>query len=369
VREQLESLVAHIAQKYGIGRENLATEILVQILRSGGDAVVRALFKHYGLDLPLSSDYELYPQRRGDQSRCIPDIQIRNRVGETLAILESKFDAALTRHQPNGYLAELGAGGLLVFVVPERHQRARFEQVIEPCRKPAVELHSIVIDSGRTRASVDGKNLTVTSWREVLDRLQQSIGQLRSDLCQQRLLSDLDQLRRFCDVADKETFTPLTADQISGGGVPALIRHMTWLTQKLISKCIEADILQEIMLPKRSPKYEMRADFDSSLSFGQSLSISGEPIWIGFWALAWEMNIGSPLCIQLDPKRLEARKIVGRLHEESGEGFVSKVHLFDHEEWLIPIPLEPLVTQDEAVEAAFRFVAKLKVAIDKATSY
>lgn len=366
----MESLIAYVAQRYGLPRENLATEVLVQVLRSCEDSVVRALFRHYGLELPLSSEYRLLPQRKGNKSRGIPDIQVKDCDENTIAVIENKFGADFTHHQLNSYLKEIDGGGLLLFVVPERRQRRAFDTLMDFCRTTSAESRALVIESEGTRASVNGKNLVVTSWQRALDILKEGLDALPSGSTAQRSCSDIEQLRRFCEVADKETFAPLTADQLSSSETPTLIRHLTWIAQKLIFKCIEAKILEEVKLSKKNPKYEMRAEFDSStLSFGQSLSISGQEVWIGFWALAWETGIGSPICIELDPERPEVNRILRQLRAERGEDFAIVRHLPDRKSWLIPIPIKPCVPQDEVVEEAFRFVSYLKASIDNATNH
>jgi hypothetical protein len=366
VQEQLESLIAHIAEKYEIvGRENLATEILVQILSSSEDGVVRTLFKHYGLDLPLSSDYQFHSQRKGEASRGIPDIKVKDNGGKTHAIIESKFDAAFTRHQPVSYLRGLISGGLLLFVVPERHQRARFEQLIDSCRKIWSDAHSVVVESGRTRATIDGKVLAVTSWDDALRILEDSLKRFPSN-SHQRLCSDLDQLGRFCKVAKKEAFSPLSADQITGGEIPTLIHHLIWLTQKLITKCIQENIVQEDEHRGRFSKNKIEAGVDSSLTFGKNVQLCGLGIWIGFWARAWEdWPKKSPLWIEIDSKDSpQTRRIITQLQEERGKDFAFR-HNFGWEGWLVPIPIKP-VLQDEVVEEAFRFVSDLKTSIDQA---
>jgi len=330
--------------------------------------VVRALFKHYGLNLPLSPDFQFHSQRKGEASRGIPDIQVKDDGGKTLAIIESKFDAAFTRHQPNSYLKELGEGGLLLFVVPERHQRVRFEQLMDSCRKHSPEPHSVVTELGGTRASVDGRIFVVTSWQNAISILQQSVQELLSDRKQQGPCSDIEQLRRFCKVEAKETFLPLTADEISDSRIPILIHHLTWITRKLISKCVEENTVQEIEPSNRGSKNEIQAAFDSSLSFGRNLQLCGVSIWMGFWASAWEDSLKSPLWIEIDSKNSpQARRIVTQLREERGKDFAFQ-HNFGWEGWLIAIPVKPKVPQDEVVEEAFRFVSDLKTSINKAKS-
>jgi hypothetical protein len=110
----VDSLIGYIAQEHGLGRENLATELLAHVLRSARNPVLRDLFAHFGLVLSSDSDYRVHVQQRGKESRCIPDIQVQDEDENTRALIESKFQAGFTRHQPNSYLKEIGKGDLLL---------------------------------------------------------------------------------------------------------------------------------------------------------------------------------------------------------------------------------------------------------------
>ena len=48
-----------------------------------------------------------------------PDLVGRTEHGEELLLIEAKFWAGLTEHQPITYLQRLPPGGALLFVVPE----------------------------------------------------------------------------------------------------------------------------------------------------------------------------------------------------------------------------------------------------------
>lgn len=102
----MESLVDYIAQRHSLPRENLATEMLVYILRSADRQVLRNLLTHYGADLD-NGELELETQRRGERTSGIPDARIVSESGSPCALIENKFYANFTDNQPNGYLTEL----------------------------------------------------------------------------------------------------------------------------------------------------------------------------------------------------------------------------------------------------------------------
>ncbi len=273
----MDGLIAYIAQSHGIGRENLATELLAHILESHRPAF-QELFAHYGLVLPESETYQVRVQNRGQESRCIPDIQIKNEYGVTRALVESKFQAGFTNHQPTSYLNEIEEGGLVLFVVPEDRRRVAFKKLLKLSRS-AFGKEVVWPDTlGQTKALVRKRLLEVTSWEETLSLLDQILPKHSLEKARQRLVSDIDQLRRFCEVAQKETFEPLEAQQIQGNaGTPTLLRPLIWITRELIRRCVEKNIVQT-----KAHNNTLQAKFDSSLHFGQNLQLCGTDIWIGF---------------------------------------------------------------------------------------
>ena len=345
--------------------ENLATELLAYFLRSAEETALQEFFAHYGLVLSESEIYQVRVQKQGQESRCIPDIQIQNQNGVIRAVVESKFQAGFTNHQPNSYIREIGEKGLLLFVVPEERRRLAFEKLLELSRSVFGNEVDCSDTLGQTKALVRTRLLEVTSWEETLTLLQRILSKRSPDKARQRLVSDIDQLRRFCKVAETETFKPLEVQQIQDdAGTSTLLRHLTWITQELIATCIDKQIVQPVAL-----KVEIKVASDSSLFFGQNLELCGFKIWLGFWSRAWEDLRKSPLWIEFFPQDLRTRRILSQEQKEKGEGSVVK-HQFpthDEESWLMAIPLKANVLQDEVVNEAFQFVSDLKGSLDRAT--
>jgi hypothetical protein len=198
---------------------------------------------------------------------------------------------------------------------------------------------------------------------DTLDKLQQSVAQCSVEQ-KKRICSDIEQLRRFCQVEEKEIFDDLSPDKISGVGISTLIHHLTWITRELITDCLKKEVVKKRIVSNRSKDSKMGANYDSSLFFGQALLFCGVEIWMGFWALAWEELKTSPLWISLDP-HLDTNQLVKQLQENNGEGFVVKREIYGSEYWLIPIPIKPDIPQDQVVEEAFQFVFNLSISIER----
>jgi hypothetical protein len=360
----MASLIAFIAQKHALPRENLATEILAEILRAAKGSVLQDLLGTFGWHLSPSWDCQIHTQTKGKKSFCIPDIHVQDEDNNTLALIESKFQAGFTRNQPNSYLNEISEGALLLFVVPsERCQRA-FDKLVELCRSHDVSRKLRIDKSKVWVARVDGRILAVASWEATLRILEQSAARHLSKQQHQRISSDIEQLWRFCDVAEKETFPPLTPRQIAGIGSSSLIHHLTWFTRELVNRCLAAKLVNEDRSSKRRRGIELHAAVDVSVYYGQDLILGKVKVWIGFYGSAWEELGKSPIWIEFNQL---APRIVDHLRKERGRDFVIQNHLGSTEErTLIAIPLVANLGQEEALEKASQFLLDLKVSIEMA---
>jgi hypothetical protein len=364
----MDSLIANIAGKHGLARENLATEVLVYILESSDLSVVQGLLASYGVAGEWKSyGYRFEPQRRVVNGRSIPDVQIRDANGERHAVIESKFTAGLTRKQPVDYLTVLPTRGVLLFIVPERRKFQLFEELLNRCRSSQCFEHVAVSESLLTCALIDEKRMEVTSWGELLDRLTdlQRSSQQPPEI-QRMKLSDIEQLRRFCDMADKETFEPLTAEQIRGTGISTVIHQLKWATSELITRSIAQGVVQEMSrATRKGAQNALRADEDKSLYYGQNLRFCGMNVWIGFWGEAWEERKLSPLWIEINREEPLANAVVRQIQKVKGESAVIRT---PEGHWLIPIPIKEGRYQEDMVEDAVRSLKDLRNLADKTTA-
>jgi hypothetical protein len=356
----MSSLIAQIAGKHGLPRENLATEVFVYILESLDVSVVRELLAYYGVGGQGNSyAYRFEPQRKAADGQGIPDIQIKDDNEMLCGLMENKFDARLTGHQPITYLDSLPNGGVLLFIVPEPRRRQLFKQLLEKCRVSMCFQQITTNDARRTCALVDERRMEVTSWDEILNRLAtlQECSQQPPEM-RRKWLSDIEQLRRFCDVVDKETFEPFTPEQVRGIGISTVIHQLTWITTELINRCIERGIVVGMSESiKKGTQNAMRADVDSSLHYGQNLRFLGAGVWIGFWCTAWEERKMTPLWIEISPREPKGSDIARQIQRVKGADAVLRS---TDGGWLIPIAVEPGRYQEEMVEDAVRFLSELK---------
>ena len=346
----MDSLIAFIAEKHDLAKENLATELFVRALDKSSVEVVREFLVSYGIS-ELLLDFRFDSQCGLPGDRSIPDVQIRGSDKNLCALIESKFYARLTKHQPVDYLKKLPVGGVLLFIVPKKCEVARFDKLLETCRASGTFIN-MSISKPELTVSLDGRVMKVTSWNEALDRLERLYG---SDKEYEELLADIKQIRRFCEVTDKEIFDPLTAEQIGGAEISSVIHQLIWITKELIYKCLE----QEIVSPQEKTSLGLRAEVDTtSLSFGQDLRFCDTDIWLGFWVDQWEKR-RSPLWIEVSHKALGKDTLKERIERVKGSQYVFRR---DGGGWLIQIPISTGCAQEEVVEQAFQFIADIKKA-------
>lgn len=355
----MDSLIGHLARKHRLGKENLATEVLVYILESSDVVVVQRLLRSYGVIGDWGSyGYQFTLQKRAAGGRGIQDVRIEDAAGEIRAFIESKFDASLTDKQPLEYLDMLPSRGVLLFIVPERRTRVLFEKLAETCRSSPNYAQVVKNSQNRTCRLPNGKKMVVTSWEDFLRRLANYLSRSKQLTEEQRRRgSDIEQLRRLCDMAKEELFEPLTADQIRGVGISPVIRQLKWITKEVINQCVNRRIVQEMSKGKRQGgKNVLRADAnDTSLCYGQNLRFCGMDIWIGFWSEVWEQQGFTPLwvCVYRQPR---ATGFVSRVQRVNGSSAVRK----HSDGWLIPLGIKSKRYQEDVVEDVIRRLSELR---------
>ena len=190
------SLLAHIVLNGRSSAEPAVTRALVYVLRSlpcVTDAFLGPLCHNHIDDFDLGH-VRLDGSASDETGR--PDLIIRDETGRARVVIENKFWAPLTKHQPVSYLEHLpnDQSGALLFVAPAERIPALWDELTQRLGSEGVALvdeyeendvKSAKVGPGRQRV------LLITSWTRVLDVLRNAAEE------QQRpeLLCDLAQLR------------------------------------------------------------------------------------------------------------------------------------------------------------------------------
>ena len=176
------SLLAHIAGNFVSQYENVANSSVCYLLNRY-PASRSALEKLLSLTDPPTH----YVTERSTESNGRPDITGLDASGNTVVIIEGKFWANLTDNQPINYLKELGVGGKLLFLAPDRRQESLKAEI-------------------RKRLGEDDERISIYSWMAFLTLVENEDSKNHDG----DLASDLVQLRALCAKMDEEGMPPLS---------------------------------------------------------------------------------------------------------------------------------------------------------------
>ena len=206
------TLVSHLAAKFAAHEENWATEALGYILGRSEHAreAVRVLLGELGITVPSSLLYQ--NQVTGDDS-ARPDL-VGLDDGKQRLVIEAKFWAGLTDHQPVTYLGRLPHdGGALLFVVPAARLELVWAELQRRCAAAGITMADgpTALTGTRTARSPDGRSLAIVSWRALLAPLG-----FRLETADDRgAKEDVAQLRGLCDRMDAVAFLPVTSEDLT----------------------------------------------------------------------------------------------------------------------------------------------------------
>ncbi|WP_438013774.1 hypothetical protein WMF18_22880 [Sorangium sp. So ce315] len=208
-----ETLFAHLATRFGPHPENLATEALGYILRRSLPArdALRDLLREVGVIVPSSL---IYRNQVAGGDGAQPDLVGFDDHGNQRLIVEAKFWAGLTSHQPVTYLDRLPRdGGTLVFVVPAARVTLIWGELLRRCTDAEISLQEsqTSIPDVRLGTLGDGRRLVLVSWRALLD----PIGFRLEAADDRRAREDVVQLRGLCERMDAEAFLPVTSEELT----------------------------------------------------------------------------------------------------------------------------------------------------------
>ena len=226
------TVLSHLAGKFTIQPENLATEALAFILRRSVAArvAIRTMAAHFGCpcpdDLTFETQISNYDGARPDVIGKFPDGNVR-------LLIEAKFWAGLTEAQPVSYLEKSlpSEGGLLLFVAPEK----RLHNLCSELSRRVVAAgypreHPTTPGPNRWCIRVGSNILALTSWRVFLETIIGQVDQAGDLKC----MGDLKQLAGLCDQMDADAFLPLTSEEMT-----------STLGQRIVQFCDLANVLTE----------------------------------------------------------------------------------------------------------------------------
>ena len=174
---QESTLLSFIAQRHTIGLEDVATDALFFILSHSSfakEALSEFLGDEHG-PLPIAKAQPWSTDAHG----AIPDLACYDEDGNLVVLIESKFWAPLTHHQPVTYWQGLPTHNraVLLFIAPDYRvdQGTLWDELEVRLRDAGHELSPADRDNGLIAAPAkDGqRRLMLTTWQLLLDRMAQ----------------------------------------------------------------------------------------------------------------------------------------------------------------------------------------------------
>jgi hypothetical protein len=322
------SVLAHVAQKLTTQLENVATDALAYVLNEHPD--VAKAFGDFIIEQggTVSTPMTVQSQITADE-RSRPDLLVTDTDGNVRVVIEGKFDARLTKHQPETYLKQLKTErGLLLFVVPARRQHELRMELAQRCRV----LPKARVDGARI--AVGDRSVVITTWDSLLSKLAD-----RAD--DTWAASDIKQIEGICEMSINEEFRPLEAAELKDTEIPFRIKNYVALSLDIVESARQ----HAVFVPNH--RLQGSAQFYSG-TYGTFGKFRG---WIGFDADAWRRHGLTPLWIEFDMKA-ELKSIKTRLESWLNSAPPKAFKHEVHGNILVPILLATNADHDEVVGRA-----------------
>ena len=204
------SVLTHVVLNSSLSSELVATKSLAYILNAEKD-IARAfieIFREAGIEFdPAIIQAEL----SDEDSR--PDLTIHDDHGRVRALVENKFWAGLTEAQPISYLGILPENfpSALLFIVPQKRVTTVWSELKLRCRQAELEWENGHGTPTITWSRVGCKNLLITSWTHVLERLLNAA----NSGGHYSIHHDILQLQDLTSRMDLGAFLPIRADELT----------------------------------------------------------------------------------------------------------------------------------------------------------
>ncbi len=216
-----------------------------------------------------------------------PDMSGTDDNGNEIILCEMKFYAGLTSNQPLGYLKRLknekGIG--LVFVCPKARMVSLWDTLLGKCG-------GNVETVGEMCVAVDGINMTILSWEEVLLALTQT-----ANAKEKSSLADIEQLKGYCEQMENDSFIPVREEELGAYEAKKYERLMYILDRVveslLADKSISADTkgLKATAYRHGYVRYirvnDLCVDLRIDLEIWRNDKYVDTPYWISFRDAEW----------------------------------------------------------------------------------
>ena len=287
------SLLAHLAGALTTHTEVVATKSLAYILgrSEASRSALAALLRAGGAD--VGAIERVADEVAGEEGERV-DLVAFDRAGSERVLIEAKFWAGLTDHQPGTYLRRLpndGRPAVLLFVAPELRLRTLWPHVTDRAMAAGFRLDADTEAGGIRSATVAGSDrlLMLTSWRALLDAIASRANVEGDGLSAE----DVRQLEALCERQDTEAFVPLRADELS----PEMPRRLRDL-RRLIDDAVAMAVQEGFGNKRGLATTATREGYGTYLRLGSDAAGVWAGGWFGVHNELWLAH-GHPLWIRL----------------------------------------------------------------------
>jgi hypothetical protein len=341
------SLFGHLALNFATHPENLATEALAYILnqsRVARDALNR-FCESTGAEIPA----DLFFQTQvADGDGAIPDLVGASPDNSQAVIIEAKFWAGLTGHQPVTYLNRKPA--LLLFLAPAKRLSTLWPELLLRCTQAGFSRQSVRQVQGELLVVqlTETQFMAATSWRRLLGVLIEALASSGD----QETVGDAHQLQGLCNQMDAEAFLPLRSEELS----PAIATRLLQLND-VVNETTEELVRQgrvSIGGYRATPTYEGFVRYMRLDEFGLALQVNAAywsttretPLWLSIKGIPATGNwIFSP----------EAQQRLASLERESPPRLIRKA-----DELLVPLTLPLGVEKDKVLKSVIEQLGEVE---------
>lgn len=337
-----DRILGHLAQRFAVSEENLATEALTWLLRrsSAASAALIGLALANGTDVPdkLTFIGQVSSPDTGRPDVVGLDVNNRERL-----LIEAKFAAALTDQQPNGYLKRLppDVDGMLLVVAPTVRLPTLWVELLRAVPDLAVTAPSpSAVPTAGVLSVKTGAHATLAliSWRGLVSRVLDGL----RGADETSLAHDAEQLLALTEAMDSAAFAALRP-----GDLNARTARQIAQLERLIA-AVRRRIAAE------SPVAEPYGNRSSHgrIFYGWWIRSqkTKKAIWYGFLPRAWARHPISPLWVEVRVTASWSRQRL--LQALSGLHEVGQAGMFEDgaDKFLVPLTITEFAGEDEVVD-------------------
>lgn len=203
------SLFAHLAVRFGSHPENLATEALGYVLAASPRARVGFLASLGSEARGLLPEDLKFTTQASSEDAGRPDLAATDDGGHLRVLVEAKFWAGFTEHQPISYLDQLPVGGVLLVVGPSVRLPYLRRELVRRIDEAKRVVHEKSTATDLSHIVVDDRHLVLSSWQRVLNAMRVELAG------EPAILADVAQLLGLCERMDSEAFIPVTSLELT----------------------------------------------------------------------------------------------------------------------------------------------------------